>query len=151
MIKVDLNCDLGESFGAYKIGNDEAVIPLISSANVACGFHAGDAIVMVKPLSSAVRTAYQSVRIPVFRTLWASGAGTYPLRLMKFMHILSIRSAHCAHFFHRTVWRLPMLSRTEQCIIWRQKARSFLTQSAVRSFGRPRRDVCSCTDVPCRE
>lgn len=48
MIKVDLNCDLGESFGAYRIGNDESVIPLISSANVACGFHAGDAIVMNK-------------------------------------------------------------------------------------------------------
>ena len=38
--KVDLNSDLGESFGAYKIGNDENVIPLITSANVACGWHA---------------------------------------------------------------------------------------------------------------
>lgn len=46
MIKVDLNCDLGESFGAYKIGNDENVIPLITSANIACGFHAGDPVVM---------------------------------------------------------------------------------------------------------
>ncbi|BBO00338.1 LamB/YcsF family protein [Sporolactobacillus terrae] len=42
MNQVDLNCDLGESFGHYVIGNDEAVLPLISSANVACGFHAGD-------------------------------------------------------------------------------------------------------------
>ena len=46
MISVDLNCDLGESFGAYTIGMDEAVIPLITSANVACGFHAGDAVGM---------------------------------------------------------------------------------------------------------
>ena len=46
MKAVDLNCDLGESFGAYKIGRDEDVIPLISSANVACGWHAGDAVVM---------------------------------------------------------------------------------------------------------
>ena len=48
MIKVDLNCDLGESFGAYTIGMDEKVIPLISSCNIACGFHASDPAVMRK-------------------------------------------------------------------------------------------------------
>lgn len=48
MFSIDLNSDLGESFGAYKIGRDEDVIPLISSANVACGFHAGDPTVMSK-------------------------------------------------------------------------------------------------------
>ena len=48
MISVDLNCDLGESFGAYTIGMDEAVIPLITSANVACGYHAGDPLVMAQ-------------------------------------------------------------------------------------------------------
>ncbi|PTH57994.1 5-oxoprolinase subunit PxpA [Staphylococcus agnetis] len=46
MNKVDLNCDLGESFGNYTIGNDKEVIPLITSANVACGFHAGDPVVI---------------------------------------------------------------------------------------------------------
>lgn len=46
MYTVDLNCDLGESFGAYEIGKDKDIIPLISSANVACGFHAGDPSVM---------------------------------------------------------------------------------------------------------
>lgn len=45
-LKIDLNSDVGESFGAYKIGLDEEVIPLISSANIACGFHAGDPTVM---------------------------------------------------------------------------------------------------------
>lgn len=45
-VHVDLNCDMGESFGAYTIGADEAVMPLISSANIACGFHAGDPLVM---------------------------------------------------------------------------------------------------------
>ena len=38
MYKVDLNSDLGESFGRYTIGNDDKIIPLISSANIACGF-----------------------------------------------------------------------------------------------------------------
>ncbi|TDL96813.1 LamB/YcsF family protein [Macrococcus brunensis] len=45
-MKIDLNADLGESFGNYKIGNDAAIIPLITSANVACGMHAGDFNVM---------------------------------------------------------------------------------------------------------
>jgi len=40
--KVDINSDLGESFGRYKLGNDEEVLKFITSANVACGFHAGD-------------------------------------------------------------------------------------------------------------
>ena len=44
--KIDLNSDVGESFGNYKLGLDEELIPLISSANIACGFHAGDPTVM---------------------------------------------------------------------------------------------------------
>jgi UPF0271 protein len=48
MQKIDLNCDLGESFGAYTVGMDKEVIPFITSANVACGFHASDPLVMSK-------------------------------------------------------------------------------------------------------
>ena len=43
---LDLNCDLGESFGAYTIGCDDQVLPYITSANIACGYHAGDPTVM---------------------------------------------------------------------------------------------------------
>ena len=50
MRTVDLNADLGESYGRYSIGNDAEIIPLISSANVACGFHAGDPIVLLETL-----------------------------------------------------------------------------------------------------
>lgn len=53
MNQIDLNCDLGESFGNYKIGMDEDVIPFISSANIACGFHASDPMVMSKTVSLA--------------------------------------------------------------------------------------------------
>lgn len=52
--RVDLNCDMGESFGAYKIGLDEEAIKHISSANIACGFHAGDPQVMAKTVDLAV-------------------------------------------------------------------------------------------------
>lgn len=53
MKKIDLNCDLGESFGNYKIGLDDEVIRHISSANVACGFHASDPLVMQKTVALA--------------------------------------------------------------------------------------------------
>ena len=45
-MRIDLNGDVGESFGAYEIGHDAALIPVLTSANVACGFHAGDPGVM---------------------------------------------------------------------------------------------------------
>lgn len=51
MPSIDLNCDLGESFGAYTIGMDAQVIPYVTSANVACGFHAGDAVVMERTVA----------------------------------------------------------------------------------------------------
>jgi UPF0271 protein len=51
--QIDLNSDVGESFGAYSVGLDEEVIPLISSANIACGFHAGDPSVMRRTIAIA--------------------------------------------------------------------------------------------------
>ena len=45
-LQIDINCDMGESFGPYTYGHDADMLPLISSANVACGFHAGDPTVM---------------------------------------------------------------------------------------------------------
>ncbi len=54
-ISVDLNCDAGESFGAYHLGNDEAILPFVSSVNIACGFHAGDPAVMKKTVNLALQ------------------------------------------------------------------------------------------------
>ena len=45
-LKIDLNCDLGEAFGNYTFGGDQHILPLITSANIACGYHAGDEDVM---------------------------------------------------------------------------------------------------------
>jgi UPF0271 protein len=52
---VDLNCDMGESFGAYQLGHDEAILPYITSANIACGFHAGDPGVMHQTVRRALQ------------------------------------------------------------------------------------------------
>ncbi len=54
MKKIDLNCDMGESYGAWKMGADADVMPYISSANIACGFHAGDPATIRKTVRLAV-------------------------------------------------------------------------------------------------
>lgn len=53
MQQVDLNCDMGESFGAWSMGNDDALLQHVSSANIACGFHAGDPSVMRRTVRAA--------------------------------------------------------------------------------------------------
>jgi len=55
MPRIDINCDLGEGFGVYEVGEDERVFPLITSANVACGFHAGDPVIMQRSVELAIR------------------------------------------------------------------------------------------------
>ncbi len=54
-LNIDLNCDMGESFGAWKMGNDEAILPFVSSANIACGFHGGDPATMRKTVAAAIK------------------------------------------------------------------------------------------------
>lgn len=52
-MRIDMNSDMGESFGRWTLGDDEALLDVVSSANVACGFHAGDPSVMLRTLSYA--------------------------------------------------------------------------------------------------
>ncbi len=73
MHKVDLNCDLGESFGAYKLGLDEEVIKHVSSVNVACGWHAGDPIVMDKTVAAAKSFGVAVGAHPAFPDLMGFG------------------------------------------------------------------------------
>lgn len=72
-VKVDLNCDLGESFGAYKIGMDDEVIKLVSSANIACGFHASDPVVMQKTVKMAKESGIGIGAHPGFYDLMGFG------------------------------------------------------------------------------
>ena len=60
MRSVDLNADLGESFGAWTLGDDEALLDVVTSANIACGFHAGDPRTMMRTVAAA---ASRNVRI----------------------------------------------------------------------------------------
>jgi len=81
MFKVDLNSDIGESFGDYKLGLDGEVIKYISSANIACGFHAGDPIVMAKTVKLAVNENVSIGAHPGFLDLM--GFGRREMKLSK--------------------------------------------------------------------
>ena len=73
MYRVDLNSDLGESFGNYRIGSDDKIIPLVSSANVACGFHASDPMVMEKTIAMAKEDGIRVGAHPGFPDLMGFG------------------------------------------------------------------------------
>ena len=72
-IKIDFNCDMGESFGMYKLGQDEEVIKYITSANVACGFHAGDPMWMRWTVQLAEKHGVQIGAQPSFPDLVGFG------------------------------------------------------------------------------
>jgi UPF0271 protein len=73
MDSVDLNCDMGESFGAWVMGNDAEMLKIVSSANVACGFHGGDPLVMHKTISLAREHEVGVGAHPSFYDLWGFG------------------------------------------------------------------------------
>jgi UPF0271 protein len=72
-IQIDMNSDVGESFGVYKLGLDEEVIPHITSANIACGFHGGDPGVMRKTISLAKQYGVEVGAHPGFPDLIGFG------------------------------------------------------------------------------
>lgn len=72
-MKIDLNCDLGEAFGNYSFGGDHQIIPLITSANIACGFHAGDENVMYETVKLAKENGVGIGAHPGFHDLQGFG------------------------------------------------------------------------------
>ena len=71
---IDLNADVGEGFGCYSIGDDAALMKIVSSANVACGYHAGDPVIMEttwgRTLASPICSASAVVRCSASRRNW---------------------------------------------------------------------------------
>ena len=70
---LDLNCDMGESFGAFKVGDDAAMLALVSTANIACGFHAGDPVVMRDTIRMAKARGVSVGAHPSFADLYGFG------------------------------------------------------------------------------
>jgi UPF0271 protein len=78
MRSVDLNCDCGEGFGAYRIGDDNAMLDIVTSVNVACGFHAGDPEIMAKTFNAAKAKGVAAGAHPGFPDLWGFGRRGLP-------------------------------------------------------------------------
>lgn len=72
-MKVNLNADLGESFGAYAMGDDAAMLDIVASANIACGFHAGDPMVMTRTVGLAAAKGVSIGAHPAFPDLQGFG------------------------------------------------------------------------------
>ena len=70
---VDLVADLGEGFGAYSLGDDSALLEIVSSANIACGFHAGDPDIMDRTVAECVRRGVSIGAHPSFPDLRGFG------------------------------------------------------------------------------
>ena len=71
--KIHINCDMGESFGRYTLVDDEALMPFISAANIACGFHAGDPVVIERTITSALKFDLEIGAHPSFPDLQGFG------------------------------------------------------------------------------
>jgi UPF0271 protein len=72
-MRVDLNCDMGESFGAWRMGNDAAILEHVTSANIACGFHAGDPGIMRATVKAALAKGVAVGAHPSFPDLQGFG------------------------------------------------------------------------------
>lgn len=75
-MKIKLNCDMGESFGIWKMGNDEEIMPLIDMANLACGFHASDALTMSRSVILAKKYNVSIGAHPSYNDLLGFGRRT---------------------------------------------------------------------------
>lgn len=78
---IDLNADLGEAYGAYRLGDDEAMLDIVTSANVACGFHGGDPEVMAATFARAKARGVAVGAHPGFPDLWGFGRRDIPFTI----------------------------------------------------------------------
>lgn len=77
-IEVDLNSDMGEGFGPYRMGDDDAILKIVTSANVACGLHAGDPEIMARTFALAKERGVAIGAHPGFPDLWGFGRRIIP-------------------------------------------------------------------------
>jgi len=80
MRAIDLNADVGESYGAWRMGQDAELMPLVTSANIACGFHAGDPLTMRRVVEEAKANGVTVGVHPGFNDLWGFGRRRIDMR-----------------------------------------------------------------------
>ena len=148
IVTVDLNSDLGESFGRWVLGDDEAMLGLVTSANVACGFHAGDPSTLRRTCAIGRAAAWSSGRRSATGTWPGSAAGSSTWSPRRSPTTSSTRSARwtgCAG------WRAPpsaTSSRTARSTTRSCTTRRRPTRSSRRCGTTTRR--CPCSGCPGR-
>ncbi|MFZ9660896.1 MAG: 5-oxoprolinase subunit PxpA, partial [Chitinophagaceae bacterium] len=93
MKTIDLNCDMGESTASRIIGNDEGIMPFITSANIACGFHGGDPSVMRKTLDLAYEYGVAVGAHPSFHDIEGFGRREMNLSATEIFDLVSYQIA----------------------------------------------------------
>lgn len=122
--RVDLNADLGESFGDWTMGDDDAILQIVTSANVACGFHGGDPLVMRDTIAKAKAGGVRIGAHPGYRDLW--GFGRRPLPGEKPEDMV----AHCLY----QIGAIQTMSRAAQHPITHVKAHGALSNRAMKDL-----------------
>ena len=99
MTKIKLNCDMGESFGSWKMGSDEEIMPYINMANLACGFHASDPITMNNSVKLAKKYGVEIGAHPSYYDLVGFGRRSIPCSMdeiqAKILYQLGALDAFC--------------------------------------------------------
>jgi UPF0271 protein len=119
--RIDINCDMAEGFGAYEIGNDAELLSLVSSANVACGFHAGDPSVMHRFVLAAKAAGVGIGAHPGFPDL--QGFGRRPMHM---------KPAEVEHFVAYQIGALQAMAAYAGLRVSHVKAHGALSNMAAR-------------------
>lgn len=111
MRTIDLNADLGEGYGAYRAGDDEAMLAIVTSANVACGFHAGDPEIMAATFRIAKARGVAVGAHPGFPDLWGFGRRRIPFSAGELERLIAYQlgaaAAMAAYSGHRITYFKP--------------------------------------------
>lgn len=89
MKSIDINCDMGEGFGAYRMGDDMSMLQVVSTVNLACGFHAGDPSIMAHICTEAKRLGVAVGAHPGYPDLWGFGRRDMPYTLPQLKELLA--------------------------------------------------------------
>src|ERR671932_1008643 len=111
MPSIDINSDLAEGFGSYRCGDDEAMLDIVTSANVACGFHAGDPEIMARIFGQAKVRGVAVGAHPGFPDLWGFGRRRIPFSAGEIERIVAYQigaaQALAAYAGHRITYVKP--------------------------------------------
>lgn len=126
---VDINCDMGESFGRYTLGNDELVFPYISSANIACGFHGGDPVHIERTIDKAIEHGVVIGAHPSYPDLVGFGRRYMKIDMLELKSILKYQIAALKGLVESK--GAPLVYVKPHGALYNQAAHDAITSSAI--------------------